>query len=44
VVAHAAGGHARPELIDVLRVLPADETYAALRDLWYDLAHLPVGQ
>jgi hypothetical protein len=43
LVARATSSHARPELITVLDTLPADKSYRGLRDLWYDLAHLPVG-
>jgi hypothetical protein len=42
LVACATSSHARPELITVLHSLPTDKTYPGLRDLWYDLAHLPV--
>ena len=42
LLTHAAGMQARRELIEVLRGLPAGKSYSALRDLWYDLAHLPV--
>ena len=42
MLAYAAGSHARPEVIDLLRGLP-DKPYPGLRDLWYEVGHLPIG-
>ena len=42
LLAYAAGSHARPEIIEVLRTLP-DQPYPSIRDLWYELGHVPVG-
>ncbi|MDI1466111.1 DUF2795 domain-containing protein [Catellatospora sp. KI3] len=42
LLAHAAGSHARPEVIDVLHTLPT-RAYHTMRDLWNDLAHVPIG-
>jgi Protein of unknown function (DUF2795) len=42
LLAHAAGSHARPAIIDMLHELP-DKTYASIRDLWYELGHVPIG-
>lgn len=42
LLASAAGSHARPEVIDLLRSLP-QQPYRSMRDLWTDLAHLPYG-
>ena len=41
LLAYAAGSHARPEIISVLQGIP-NKPYPALRDLWYELGHLPV--
>lgn len=42
ILAYAAGSHARPEVIGVLRSLP-DKSYPSIRDLWYELGHVPIG-
>lgn len=42
LLAYATGSHARPEVIAVLKALP-DKTYPSIRDLWYELGHIPVG-
>ncbi|GAB1688629.1 DUF2795 domain-containing protein [Krasilnikovia sp. M28-CT-15] len=42
MLAYAAGSHARPEIIDLINGLP-DKSYPSLRDLWYELGHVPVG-
>lgn len=41
VIDAAAGSHARPEVIRVLRRLP-DHRYQELRHLWGDLPEMPV--
>jgi hypothetical protein len=43
LLAYAAASHARPEVIGVLRDLP-DKAYSNIRDLWYELAHIPVAK
>ena len=43
LLAYAASSHARPELIGVLQQLP-NKPYPSIRDLWYDLSHVPVGR
>ncbi|SCF03521.1 MULTISPECIES: DUF2795 domain-containing protein [Micromonospora] len=42
ILAHAAGSHARPEIIAVLQALP-DKPYPTIRNLWYELGHVPIG-
>ncbi|MFC7242185.1 DUF2795 domain-containing protein [Catellatospora aurea] len=42
LLAFAAGSHARPEVIEVIRTLP-ERSYPAMRDLWTDLTHIPIG-
>ena len=42
LVACAQATQARAELVAVIRTLP-DKTYQGIRDLWYELAHVPVG-
>jgi hypothetical protein len=42
LLAYAAGSHARPELIGILQQLP-NKPYPTIRDLWYDLGHVPLG-
>jgi hypothetical protein len=42
LLAYAVGSHARPEVITMIKDLP-DKFYPSLRDIWYDLAELPVG-
>ncbi|GAA1382568.1 DUF2795 domain-containing protein [Catellatospora chokoriensis] len=42
LLAYAAGSHARPEVIEVLKTLP-EGVYPTVRDLWHELGHLPVG-
>jgi hypothetical protein len=42
LLAAAAGNHARPEVISVLSQLP-DIRYRNVRDLWSELADVPVG-
>jgi hypothetical protein len=41
LLAYAAGSHARPEVIAALHRL-TDKPYPSIRDLWQDLADLPV--
>ncbi|GAA4727734.1 DUF2795 domain-containing protein [Phytohabitans rumicis] len=41
LLAYAVGSHARPEIITVIEGLP-DKPYSTIRDLWYDLADIPV--
>ena len=41
MLAHAAGSHARPEVIVALQRL-RDRSYPSIRDLWHDLADMPV--
>lgn len=41
LLAAATASHARPEVIEVLHRL-ADTPYRTVRDLWSDLADLPV--
>lgn len=41
LLAAAAGSHARPEVIEVLRGLPQGP-YRTVRDLWGELADMPV--
>jgi hypothetical protein len=41
LLAYAASSHARPAVIAVIRGLP-DRAYPSIRDLWNDLAHVPV--
>lgn len=36
-------GHARPEVIEVFKSLP-ERPYPAMRDMWTDLAHIPIGE
>ncbi|BCJ75900.1 hypothetical protein CS0771_54440 [Catellatospora sp. IY07-71] len=43
LLAFAAGSHARPDVIAVIRTLP-ERPYPAMRDLWTDLAHIPIGE
>ena len=43
LLAYATGSHARPEVIGLLHTLP-DRPYPTVRDLWYELAHVPVGE
>jgi len=42
LLAYAAGSRARPEIIAVLQALP-DKPYPSIRDLWYELGHVPIG-
>ncbi|GAA1394159.1 DUF2795 domain-containing protein [Catellatospora coxensis] len=42
LLAFAAGSHARPEVIEVIRTLP-ERPYPAMRDMWTDLGHIPIG-
>jgi len=42
MLAYASGSHARPEIITVIQRLP-DKPYSEVRDLWYELGDLPVG-
>jgi uncharacterized protein DUF2795 len=42
LLAYAIGSHARPEVIELLRTLP-DKPYATARDLWSEIACVPVG-
>jgi hypothetical protein len=42
MLAHAAGTDARPEVIAALQRL-TDKPYPSIRDLWHDLADVPVG-
>lgn len=42
MLAYATGSHARPEVIAVIQSLP-DKPYPSIRDLWYELGHVPVG-
>ncbi len=42
LLAYAAGSHARPEVIAVIQGLP-DKIYPNMRNLWHDLAHVPIG-
>lgn len=42
ILAYAAGSHARPDVIALLQGLP-DKPYASIRDLWYELGHIPIG-
>lgn len=42
LLAYAAGSHARPEVIEVIKTL-SERPYPQLRDLWTDLAHIPIG-
>lgn len=42
LLAAAAASHARPEVIQVLRRLPEIGVYRGVRDLWSELADLPV--
>ena len=41
LLAYAAGSHARPEVIAAIQRLQ-DKPYANIRDLWHDLADMPV--
>jgi hypothetical protein len=41
LLAAAAASHARPEVIEVLHGLP-DWPYRTVRDLWWELADMPV--
>ena len=41
LLAYATGSHARHEVIAVLHTLP-DKPYPTIRDLWYELAHIPI--
>ncbi|GAA1636490.1 DUF2795 domain-containing protein [Catellatospora bangladeshensis] len=43
LLAFAACSHARPDVIAVIRTLP-ERPYPAMRDLWTDLAHIPIGE
>lgn len=43
LLAYAVGSHARPAVIMMINSLP-DKSYPSLRDLWYHLGELPVGQ
>ena len=42
LLAAATASHARPEVIEVLHQLP-DTPYRSVRDLWPELADVPVG-
>jgi hypothetical protein len=42
LLAYAAGSHARPEITAALQALP-DKQYPTIRDLWYELGHVPIG-
>lgn len=42
LLAAATASHARPEVIEVLHGLP-DGPYRTVRDLWAELADMPVG-
>jgi hypothetical protein len=42
MLAYAASSHARPAIITVIQALP-DKPYRTMRDLWRDLADLPMG-
>lgn len=42
LLACAQATGARSELLAVIDTLP-DKPYAAIRNLWYELAHVPVG-
>ena len=42
LLAAAATSHARPEVIELLQRLP-DIRYRHVRDLWHQLADVPVG-
>lgn len=42
LVSCAQATQARAELVAVIQTLP-DKTYLVIRDLWYELAHVPVG-
>jgi hypothetical protein len=42
LLAAATTSHARPEVIAVLQRLP-EQPYRSLRDLWPELADMPVG-
>ncbi len=42
LLAAATASHARPEVIAVLQRLP-EQPYRGLRDLWPELADVPVG-
>ena len=41
MLAYAAGSHARPAVIAALQRL-TDKPYPSIRDLWHDLADIPV--
>ena len=41
MLAYAASSHARPEVIAALQRL-TDKPYPSIRDLWHDLADMPV--
>ena len=42
LLAAATASHARPEVIEVLRRLPETAAYRSVRDLWSELADVPV--
>lgn len=42
LLAAATASHARPEVIAVLRRLPESGLYRGVRDLWSELADVPV--
>lgn len=42
LLAAATSSHARPEVIEVLRQLPEVAVYHGIRDLWAELADVPV--
>jgi hypothetical protein len=42
LLAAATASHARPEVIEVLRRLPEAGVYRSVRNLWAELADVPV--
>ena len=43
LLAYAAGGHARPEIIDILRGLP-DRSYGSVGELWDEVGFVMIGR